>query len=173
MVLTVFNKTLTTVTGEVYEVGKYITVSLHMIKNRNGEWGSTDQYYIKGFSILGPGLDRASIGIQGRFKGDSTETGLCGPSVKNLADPVMIHRLDADMLRHKAGKGKKNRYVGGSDGYIWLPDFMIFDDPYKILHWAADPQYTHFKEPHDAPPDPTCFPDWIAEEHGFQVVEQE
>lgn len=171
MILPILNTRLTGKDGTVYEIGKYITVPVHSVRNRKGEWLSTDQYYIRGFQLGGAGLDYAWIAIQGRFKGDTTETGLCGPKPENLNEKIKILKIHAEWMRDCAGRGRKNRYVQGSDGYIWLPDFMIFDEPYQILRWACDDKYTHYKELHDGPPDPPCFPDWKAEENGFEVVE--
>ena len=170
MSITVYNKKLTTKAGEVYEVGKYITIGSYRIKDRKGEWRSENQYYIRLFTVSMIGYDCAGINIQGRLKGSTSDMGLVGPQLKNLVDKIIIHRVDAEELRRWSGKGKKNRYVMGSDGYIWLPDFMLFDHPATVLQWVADPSYTAYKELHDAPPDPPCFPDWIPEEHGFEVI---
>jgi hypothetical protein len=125
----------------------------------------------KVYEMIGPGRDYAQLSLHGRMKGDRSTSGVCGPMLTNIQEKIMISRGCADGMRRMAGYGKKPRSVWGSDGYIWLPDFMIFDEPYKILRWAADPQYTHFKELHEAPPDPPCFPDWKADEHGFEVCE--
>lgn len=173
MIIDILNKRLTHKNGEVYEIGKYITLSsTYATLNRKGVWGSTDQYYISGWRVIGAGRDYAQLSLHGRMKGDKSTTGVVGPKLENIQEKIIISRRCADGMRRMAGYGRKPRHVGSTEGYIWLPDFMIFDDPYKILRWACDPAYTHFKEIHDGPPDPPCFPDWLAEEHGFEVYDE-
>ena len=168
--MNVYNTFFTTKSGERYEIGKYIKIGMYSIKTRKGEWRSEDQYYIRGFHLGGAGKEWAWIGMDGRMKGSNSEMQLAGNKLSNIVEKIKISKWDADDLRRMAGMGKKPRYVMGSDGYIWLPDFMIMDHPHKILMWALDPSYTHFKELHDAPPPDPFFPDWIPEEHGYEIV---
>lgn len=171
MIINCLNKVITLKDGTRYEVGTYITIGAHLVKDRKGNMKSEDQYYISGFYLGCPEHgDTAYVGIRGRLKGATTEMSLVGNDKKNIVEKIKIRKWDADELRNMAGHGKKNRYVRSTDGYIWVPDFMIMDHPHQILMWASDPTYTHFKELHDGPPEPPCFPDWIAEENGYEVV---
>ncbi len=149
------NKVLTVRGGGRYEAGKYIDV-----RGR--------QYYVSGFFFH---CDPACchVWMDGRFKGEKFRTPLLLAAKKKIAEPLIISRDSAEFFREQAGRGKKPRFVMTSDGYIYLPDVLMFDEPWEIMRWAADETITWHHELHRRKPKRRFFADWVPEENGFKV----
>lgn len=145
--------------GERYEVGKYMVSD----GSRKGE-----QYYVSGF-FFHCTPESCWVWMDGRFKGDKFKTPLSLAKKERLAERPVLSRADAERFRAMAGFGKKPAYVMTSDGYIYLPRVLMFDTPWEIMGWAADSSIKWHHELHKRKPKREFFPDWIAEENGFDV----